>query len=403
MVGMGSIRSTVVVLLSVCSWMAVAQSGGESAAERYAQAGQQALAADNYAEAQANFEQLAKLQPAVAEIHATLAVIYYQQRQYEAAVKEIHTAQKLKPGLPKLDSLLGNSLAELGRFKDALPGLEKGFRQSVDTEVRRMCGLQLLRAYTGLGRDSDAVTTALALNKFYPDDPEVLYHTGRIYGNIAYVVMEKLHDNAPDSIWMLQAQGEANETQKEYGLAIQGYEHILKLDPRRPGIHYRIGRVYLRRFQDSQDEKDRTAAQEQFKAELEVDPRHGNAQYELAQIDYSEGRLEQARKEFDGLVTMRPDFEQARVGLAGVLLESKEPQLALAQLNRAVEIDPDDEVAWYRLTRALRQTGDTGGRQKAMAEFQRLRSIKSRRAAKTGVLSEEREVTPQQEDPTAQP
>ena len=386
----------------VASHSALAQEGNASA-EQYAEAGQQAIARGQFSEAQANFEKLAALEPNIAEVHATLAVIDYKLRAYEKAVKEIHIAQKLKPGLPKLDSLLGNSLAELGQFKEALPGLEKGFKQSTDNEVRRMCGLQLLRAYTGLGRNPDAVTTALALNKFYPDDPEVLYHTGRIYGNITYVVMEKLHDNAPDSIWMLQAQGEANEAQKEYGLAIQGYEHILKLDPRRPGIHYRIGRVYLRRFQDSQDEKDRTAAQEQFKAELEVDPRHGNAQYELAQIDYSEGRLEQARKEFDVLVTMRPDFEQARVGLAGVLLESKEPQLAIAQLNRAVEIDPDDEVAWYRLTRALRQTGDTAGRQKAMAEFQRLRSIKSRRAAKTGVLAEELEVTPQQEDSTTQP
>src|SRR5579862_8179498 len=93
-----------------------AQSGNDDAEARYANAGQQALAAGRYSEAQTNFEQLAKLEPGIAEVHATLAVIYYQQRQYDSAVREIRTAQKLKPALPKLDSLMGMSLAEMGRF-----------------------------------------------------------------------------------------------------------------------------------------------------------------------------------------------------------------------------------------------------------------------------------------------
>ena len=198
----------------------------------------------SYAEAQANFEKLAKLDPGVAEIHATLGAIYFKQGEYELAVKEVQTAQKLKPSLPRLDNLLGLSLSELSRFSEALPRLEKCFKQA-DSESKRMCGLQLLRAYTGLSRDADAVETALALNKLYPDDPEILYHTGRIYGNFAYIVMEKLHDKAPDSIWMLEAQGEANESQKDYDAAIVAFNHVLVLDPQRPGIHYRLGRIYL--------------------------------------------------------------------------------------------------------------------------------------------------------------
>ena len=46
-------------------------------AAQYAAAGQQALAQGHYAEAQANFEKLAKLEPGVAEVHATLAAIYF--------------------------------------------------------------------------------------------------------------------------------------------------------------------------------------------------------------------------------------------------------------------------------------------------------------------------------------
>ena len=60
-----------------------------------------------------------------------------------------------------------------------------------------MCGLQLLRAYSGLRRDSKAVEVALELNRLYPDDPEVLYHTGRIFGNFAFLNMQKLAQVAP--------------------------------------------------------------------------------------------------------------------------------------------------------------------------------------------------------------
>jgi len=400
---MKNIRLAIAAILVLLPLLALGQAATNEVAEQYAEAGQRALAAGEYAAAQTDFEALAKLEPGVAEVHATLAIIYYKQREYDQAVNAIHAAQKLKPSLPKLDSLLGMSLAELGRFREALPGLEKGFKQSADPEVRRMSGLHLLRAYTGLQRDADAVEVSLSLNKLYPTDPEVLYNTGRVLGNYTYIVMERLHDEAPNSIWMLQAQGEAYESQKDYNSAITSFNRILTMDPHRPGIHYRIGRVYLRRFQDSHDDKDRSAAEGEFQAELAVDPKNGNSAYELAQMDYDLGDLEKSRQGFEALVAQRPDFEEARVGLAGVLIESQKADLAVPQLKRAVELSPEDEVAWYRLARALRMTGDADGQRKAMAEFQRLHAIQNTRVAKTGILSDSKEVTPQQLGTAAEP
>jgi predicted Zn-dependent protease len=370
-----------------------ASSGDESA--QYTDAGQKALAAGQYTEAQTDFQKLAKLDPGIAEVHATLAIIDFKLRDYEHAISEIRTAQKLKPSLPKLDSLLGMSLGELGRYSEALPGLEKGFKQSSDTEVRRMSGLQLLRAFTGLHRDADAVETALALNKSYPDDPEVLYQTGRIYGNFTYQIMEKLHDDAPGSIWMLQAQGEAAESEKDYDTALAAFIHVLLLDPKRPGIHYRMGRVYLARFQSSHDAKDRDAGQQQFRAELAVNQQNGNAAYELAQMDHDQGNIEQAQQEFEALLIQRPDFEQAQVGLAGIYLENEKDSLAVPHLKHAIELDPNDEVAWYRLARALRSTGDAEGQKKAMTEFRRLHALEVARTSPVGAAKSQEEVTPQ--------
>jgi len=350
-----------------------AQSSEDSAA-RLASEGQRALASGHYAEAQSDFEQLAHLAPSVAELHATLAVIYFKQRAYENAVREIHTALKLKPGLPRLDILLGLSLSELDRFNEALPLLVKGFKQTADSESRRMCGLQLLRAYTGLDRDADSVEVALELNRLYPDDPEVLYHTGRVYGNYAYITMMRLHDKAAGSVWMLQAQGEANEAQKDYDAAIIAYNHVLQIDPHRPGIHYRIGRVYLDRFHQTQKPDDRDAALREFEAELEVDPANGNARYEIAVLDANQGDLNDARAQFEQVLERYPGFEEALVGLAGVYLDSQKPAEAVPLLQHATKLRPDDEVAWYRLAQADRASGNREGQAAALAQFRKLHS-----------------------------
>ncbi|MGB7546294.1 MAG: tetratricopeptide repeat protein [Terracidiphilus sp.] len=390
-------------LLAFCCLLplaAGAQSPSDDEAAQAAAAGQQALAHGRYAEAQTDFEKLAKLDPDIAEVHATLAVIYFKQRKYELAAGEVRTALKLKPSLPKLDSLLGLSLAELGRFPEALPRLEKCFKQTADPEVRRMCGLQLLRAYTGLGRDADAVETALELNRLYPDDPEILYNTGRIYGNFAYIVMEKLHDKAPGSIWMLQAQGEANESQKDYEAAIVAFNHVLVLDPRRPGIHYRLGRVYLARFKDAQKPADRDAAMREFAAELAIDPGNGNAGYELANLYADLGNLEEARTQFEQVLARFPDFEEALVGLGGVDLESRKPEAAAALLERATRLKPDDEVAWYRLAQAERAAGNKDAQVRALAAFKKLHSSTPVTLRKPNAGDE---VTPQQLDPNANP
>ncbi len=375
-----------------------AQTGADDEAARYAGEGQQALAQGRFAVAQGDFEKLAKLEPNVAEVHATLAAICFQQREYDEAIREVRIAQKLKPGLPKLDSLLALSLAETGRFEPALPGLEKGFKQTADTEVRRMCGLQLIRAYTALGRDADAVETALQLNRLYPDDPEILYHTGRVYGNFAYIVMERLHDKAPNSIWMLQAQGEANESEKNYDAAIAAFNHVLELDPSRAGIHYRLGRVYLSRFHDAQKSDDRDAAAREFGAELTVDPGNGNAGYELANLEADLGNADAARKQYQQVLEHFPDFEEALVGLAGLDLLSQAPQQAIPLLVHATRLRPDDEVAWYRLARADRATGDSAGAAKALAAFRKIHSVTPSTLRPS---SAEDELTPQKLDAQA--
>jgi len=205
------------------SFFAPAVMGQDSKVRRYSDAGQSALAAADYVGAERAYEKLRDLEPGIAEVHANLGLIYFEEKKFDQAVPALRQALRLKPSLVKSESLLAMSLSELGRYSEALPGLETGFHRSSEPEVKRICGLELERSYTALKKDSKSVEVAIELNRLYPDDPEILHQTGKVYGNFAFVTMQKLAQVAPGSVWRHLAAAEAHESQGSYSQAIQEY------------------------------------------------------------------------------------------------------------------------------------------------------------------------------------
>lgn len=344
--------------------------------QQHAQEGERALAQGRYADAEKAYETLRTLSPSTAEVHARLGLIYFQQGKFSDAVAPLRQAIKLKPGLPKVDTLLAMSLSELGQYEEALAGLRAGFTQTGDPVLRRMAGLHLQRAYTGLSRDREAVEVALTLSRLHPEDPEILYHSGRLFANFAYLQTIKLAEVAPDSVWMHQAAGEANESQGLHEAALREYRQVLELAPRRPGIHFRIGRALLARGGAGDDEEARAA----FEEELRVDPTNANAAYELAEMHRKAGDLEQARERFERALAHYPAFGDARVGLGRTLVALGQPDKALPHLEAATKEDATSEVAWYQLAQAFRALGRTAEQEKALAAFTRLREAGAGRA-----------------------
>ena len=356
-----------------------------------------ALAEHRYAEAERAYEALRDLSPGVAEVHASLGFVYFQQGKFALAVPALRQAIKLKPALPNVSALLAMSLSELGQFQEALPGLERAFKQPSDTALRRAAGLQLQRVYTGLARDADAVAVALQLTRLYPDDPEILYHASRLHANFAFVTLRNLAAVAPDSLWVHLAAGEANESQGLHEAALKEYRAVVTLDPKRPGIHFRIGRVLLARAERAPDAPLESEAIAAFARELANDPTNANAAYELAEIHRKNGDVRQARTLFETALAHYPDFEEALVGLGRTLIVLEQPALAIARLNRAIALNPKSEVAYYQLAQAHRALGDTAAQEKALATFEQLRSAAER--PNTAAAPSRPEVTKQKLDP----
>jgi tetratricopeptide (TPR) repeat protein len=359
-----------------------AQQPDASQLQRHAQEGERALAEKRYADAQKSFEALRDLSPATAEVHARLGLIYFQRGKFADAVPTLRQALKLKPGLPNLDALLAMSLSELGHYEEALPVLEKTFRGSTDAVLKRMTGLHLQRTYTGLRRDREAVEVTMELSRLYPDDPEVLYHSGRLLANFAYLQTVRLAQVAPGSVWLHQAAGEANESQGLYDAAIGEYRQVLTLDPDRPGVHFRLGRALLARAHASGGDAPLEAdARKAFERELQIDPTNANAAYEIGEMQRKAGELDKALVSFRLAVQHYGEFEEALVGLGRTLAASGQTRAALEPLQKASSLNPENEVTYYHLARVHQALGNKADQEKALAEYQRLRGLKAQKEA----------------------
>ena len=145
------------------------------------------------------------------------------------------------------------------------------------------------------------------------------------------------------------------------------------------------------------------SAVEEVEQQLRGEPRNPDELHDLLRLrgDLRVGEFDEAQKFFELAVQYHPDFEEAQLGLAAVLMSLQKPNLALPHLQKAITLNAGNEVSWYRLSQAQGMLGHADEQKKTFAEFQRLRSQKSsRQEAGKQILSPD-EVTPQQVDPSA--
>src|SRR5262249_47401795 len=149
----------------------------------------------------------------------------------------------------------------------------------------------------------------------------VLYHAGRLFANYAYLSTVKIAEVAPNSLWLHLADGEAKESQGRAEAAIKEYKEVLSLQPNRPGIHYRIGRVLLTRGQQAvEDNASLAEALKEFELELQLDTTNANAAYEAGEIHRKSARFDRALELFTQATKYYPDFAEAHLGLGRTLV-----------------------------------------------------------------------------------
>ena len=359
-------------VLAIAAWSAFGQATLDESQARLFNAAETAFSEERYADAAAGYARLAGSLPDEAEVHAKLGLSHFLDRKCDRSAPAFQRALELRPDLKAARVLLAICLSELGRYREALPGLEEGYADPPNYPgVKRLAGLELVRSYLGLRRHARAAKVTAELQIAHPDDPEILFHANRTYREVAVQAAFDIARVAPESVWSHQAMGEAYESRQFYELAIMEYRKALEKEPTRPGLRYRLGEAMLAKEADPSQADD---ALEQFELELASNPSHAFAALRAGEIHHAKSGREKALGYYNRAVRLRPEFAEARLALGRILLEMKRVSDAIPHLEKAVELNPADPSSRYQLARAYRESGKANAHKEQLAEYRRLQS-----------------------------
>lgn len=335
-------------------------------AAQLATAATQAMAKHDYQTAIQDLTKATRLAPGVAEFQANLGTAYYWSGRPQDAVAPCRTALKLKPSLVFARYFLELSLAEAGDCKAALPMLEKDYETIRDPQMKRFMGLDGGRCAMAAEEPFKATTWLQWLNRDFPDDPDVLFLSTRVFSDLSTMSSQHLLRVAPGSYQAHQIDAEVLEIQGRNSEAITEYRKVAEAAPGSLGVHYHIGRLLLAGGNDPATEE---AARQEFEKELQIDPNDAGSEYELGEMARAARQWTQAVEHFRRAVKIDPGFSDALIGLGKSLVSAGQAQEAVAPLQAAVRIAPGDPVAHYQLSFAYLRLGREEDAKKELALY----------------------------------
>ena len=327
-----------------------------------------ALGRNDLQQAVKEYQAILTLDSRNAAVYTALGVALYGSGRPTEAASALQTALRLDPGQRQAEVFLGLSDADTGRCRDATPLLAKHFGAQTELKLRRLVGLSLLGCYVTSSEFDSAQNVAQTLRQAYPNDPDVLYNLAELYTRLWDTVAADLMEKHPESFRVHQLGGEVMEAQGRTDRAIKEYQLALKENPRVPQLNYRIGRLILRAGGPDADQR----ALEKFQQELAVNSDDAPSEYWIGVVYTNQHKAREAEEHFQRSKNLDPEFAAPYVGLAKVLLQEKQPQRAIGELQKAIQLEPNDAAAHYELMEAYRDQGKLAEAQREMAVFQKL-------------------------------
>ena len=241
--------------------------------------------------------------------------------------------------------------------------------------MRLVVGQRLVECLFTTGGEDEALEVIGKLRRLKPDDPDLLYLASKSYANLWNATVQRLLDKSADSYRAHQILAEVLETQEKFSEAAAEYRAIIRLQPRMPAFHYKLGKMLLRADPTPQGEQ---AAMAEFRSELEINPFDVPSHVEIGELDLKAGRVEDAHRLFSRAVELQPGHAIAQLGLARAFIAGRQYEKALGPLERAHRLDPQNEAVLYQKMLALRSLGRQAEARQAQAEFQTLKLEKER-------------------------
>ena len=327
----------------------------------------QALSAGDYASAERGFQTVLRQEPNQIAALANLGVIYSRTSRADLAISAYRKALHLSPDDQPILLNLGLVYLKQEAHAKALPYFERVVKLDPSNLQARQL-LAVSRAYTG--QVEPAIQELESLHKAAPRDENILFLLGFCYlkdrnPDRAKLIFQEMFDSAgPSRAQFLLGRADYEATQ--FSEAEAAFREVLRIDPKFPGVHLELGKVYisLRRNDD---------AFRELSLALQEQPGDSDASYFLGGLLIQQGRDAEGIPYLERAKAAKPDFWAPYYYLGKASLRMDRPAEAATLLRRAVELNPDDASAFYDLSRALQASGRTEEARRAMVRVRELR------------------------------
>jgi len=338
-------------------------------------------------------EAVLALDPKNAEANANLGVVAFLQSDYRRASLYLRIALATDPSLTKTQALLGICERKLGQ-PSAQALLEKSFPRVKEKDLRIRVGMELANIYTQQGNLDRTASVMRSLVDLDPDNVDILYMAQRVYADLADDTLNKLAILAPGSARMQQAIAERLVNEGDLKGAAEHFRKALEMDPRLPGVHYELAEAIL--GPAPSDSKVQDEAGKELEAAVKFDGDSAKVECGFARIAEKRSDLGSAYTHYSRAFSLNPGEPEAQIGLGRLLAGMDKPQEAVTYLRMAVQSDPLNEQAHYRLATECRILRLKDESEKELRLF---REIKQAKENLKVLYRQMNKKPPKQEDP----
>ncbi|MGB7845776.1 MAG: tetratricopeptide repeat protein [Candidatus Acidiferrum sp.] len=365
----------VLTLLASAVAITAAQTGTSRAAEirDHIQSAQKALQADDRDTAEKEFRAILAIDPKNAPAHTNLGLLALGKGDCQSASAEFRSALAAQPTLAKAQALLGICQKRLGD-PSARGTLEKSFQNLREKPLRIQVGMELAGLYEREGDLDATAATMQSLIELDPENIDILYAVQRAYSELADETMNKLAVVAPHSARMQQVIAERLINQGDLKNATEHYRKALEINPRLSGVHYELAEAILESAPN--DSEVQTKAQMELETAVKFDGDSARTECLFGRIALMRGDLESASVHYNRALTMNPREVEALMGLGRILASAEKPEEAVKYLRTAVQVDPLNSTAHYRLASVCKKLQLKDEAEKEYRLFQEIKQTK---------------------------